>query len=112
MELIFFFDFFLGLGMLERQETIVVLRHWFGRSLRPGKPLKSPRWRGGRHDGAEGAISTKQYTCLHIQLSMKLFVCLSVCLSGPSPCTCMQMAVIRIVPPSFFSVPVPCSVPV
>ena len=21
--------------------------------------------RGGRHDGAEGAISTKQYTCLH-----------------------------------------------
>ena len=56
---------FWGLGMLKRPETIVVWRHWFGRSLRPGKPSNSPRWCGGRHDGAEGAISTKQYTCLH-----------------------------------------------
>ena len=25
----------------------------------------TPRWCGGRHDGAEGAICTKQYTYLH-----------------------------------------------
>ncbi len=36
----------------------------FGRSFRPGKPSNSPRWCAGRHDGAEGAISTNQYTCL------------------------------------------------
>jgi hypothetical protein len=57
--------FHLRVGYIERPETIAVWRHWFGRSLRPGKPLNSPRWRGGRLDGAEGAISTTQYTCLH-----------------------------------------------
>ena len=30
-----------------------------------GKPLNSSRWRGGRLDGAEGAISTEQKTCLY-----------------------------------------------
>ncbi len=52
-------------GYVERSETIVVWLHWFGRSLWPGKPSNSPLWIGGRLDGAEGAISTKQYTCLH-----------------------------------------------
>ena len=32
---------------------------------RLGKPVNSSRWRGGRLDGAEGAISTKQNTCLY-----------------------------------------------
>ena len=44
----------------------------------------SPAWeaveltplRGGRHDGAEGAISTKQYTCLHWAVNEA--ICLSV----------------------------------
>jgi hypothetical protein len=58
-------DSLLRVGYVERPETIVVWRHWFGRSLRPGKPSNSPLRRGGRPDGAEGAISTKQYTCLH-----------------------------------------------
>ena len=44
---------------VEKPETIVLWRHWFGHSLRPGKPSNSPRWCGGRHDGAEGAISHK-----------------------------------------------------
>jgi hypothetical protein len=35
----------LRVGYVERPETIVVWRHWFGRSLRPGKPSKSPLWR-------------------------------------------------------------------
>ncbi len=39
MVLFYFCDFFWRLGMLKRPETIVVWRHWFGRSLRPGKPL-------------------------------------------------------------------------
>ena len=30
-----------------------------------GKPLNSSRWRGGCLNGAEGAISTKQNTCLY-----------------------------------------------
>jgi hypothetical protein len=59
------------MGMLKRpaSETtrIVVWRHWVRRSpsqaLRPGKASNSPRWPGGRHDGAEGAISSKQFTC-------------------------------------------------
>ena len=39
-----------------------------------GKPLNSSRWRGGRLDGAEGAFSTKQNTCLYSsEHSMKLF---------------------------------------
>ncbi len=64
--LFFLCNFFWGLGMLKMPETIVLWRHWFGHSLRPGKPLNSPRWCGGRHDGAEDAIFTKQYhTCLH-----------------------------------------------
>ena len=44
---------------VEKPETIALWRHWFGRSLRPGKPSKSPCWYGGRHDGAEDAISHK-----------------------------------------------------
>lgn len=65
MVLFFFCDFFWGLVMLKRPETIVFWQHWFGRSLLPRKPSNSPRWCEGRHDGAEGAISTKQYTGLH-----------------------------------------------
>ena len=49
----------LRVGCVEKPETIVLWRHWFVRSLRPGKPSNSPRWCGGRHDGAEGAISHK-----------------------------------------------------
>ena len=49
----------LRVGFVEKPETIVLWRHWFGRSLRPGKPSNSPRWCGGRYDGAEGAISHK-----------------------------------------------------
>ena len=30
-----------------------------------GKPSNSPRWCWGLYNGTEGAISTKQYTCLH-----------------------------------------------
>ncbi len=75
MVLFFFCDFFWGMGMLKRPETIVMWRHWVGRSLRPGKPSNSPRWRGGRHDGAEGAISTEQFTCLHWALNEA--ICLS-----------------------------------
>ncbi len=74
--LFFFCDFFWGLGMLKRSETIVLWRHWFGCSLLPEKPLNSPRLRGGRHDGAEGAISTKQYACLHWTVNEA--ICLSV----------------------------------
>ena len=44
---------------VEKPETIVLWRHWFGRSLRPGKPSISPRWCGGCHDVAEDAISHK-----------------------------------------------------
>ena len=44
---------FWGLGMLKRPETIVVWRHCFGRSLRPGKPSNSPR-------GAEGATMARR----------------------------------------------------
>jgi hypothetical protein len=55
----------LRVGFAERPETIAVWRHWFGRSLRPGEWLNSPKWSGGCHKGAEGSISTKQYTCLH-----------------------------------------------
>jgi hypothetical protein len=55
--------------MLKRPETIVVWRYWFDHSLCPGilagKQLNSLHWCGGCHYGAEGAISTKQYTCLH-----------------------------------------------
>ena len=58
-------QFLLRAGYVETRETMVVWRHWFGPSLRPGKPSNSPQWRGGRLDGAKGAISTKQYTCLH-----------------------------------------------
>ena len=45
--------------MFKKPETIVLWRHWFGPSLRPGKPSNSPRWCGGRHDCAEDAISHK-----------------------------------------------------
>ncbi len=55
----------LRVGYFERPETIVLWRHWFGRSLRPGRQLNSSLRCGGRLDGAEGAISTKQYACLH-----------------------------------------------
>ncbi len=41
--------FILRVGYVERPETIVVWRHWFCRSLRPGKPSNSPQWRGRRH---------------------------------------------------------------
>ncbi len=41
MVLFFFCDFFSGLGVMKRPETIVMLRHWFGCSLRPGKPSNS-----------------------------------------------------------------------
>ena len=52
--------------------------------------LFSPAWeaveltplRGGRHDGAEGAISTKQYTCLHWAVNEA--ICLSFCSSFTS----------------------------
>ena len=37
----------------------------FSVALWLGKPLNSSRWCGGRLDGAEGAISTKQNTCLY-----------------------------------------------
>ena len=62
--------------MLKRPETIVVWRHWFGRSLRPGKPSNSPR-------GAEGATMARRVPFppssipAYIEQSMKLFVCLS-----------------------------------
>ena len=49
----------LRVGYVEKPETIVLWRHWIGRSLRPRKPTNSPRLCGGRHDGAEGAISHK-----------------------------------------------------
>ena len=68
---------FWGLGMLKRPETIVVWRHWFGRSLRPGKPSNSPR-------GAEGATMARRVPFppssipAYIEQSMKLFVCLIV----------------------------------
>ena len=39
--------------MLKRPETIVLWRHWFGRSLRPGKPSNSPR-------GAEDASMVRR----------------------------------------------------
>ena len=39
--------------MLKRPETIVLWRHWFGRSLRPGKPSNSPR-------GAEDATMVRR----------------------------------------------------
>ena len=60
--------------MLKRPETIVVWRHWFGRSLRPGKPSNSPR-------GAEGATMARRVPFppssipAYIEQSMKLFVC-------------------------------------
>ena len=53
MVLFFFCDFLWGLGMLKRPETIVLWRHWFGRSLRPGKPSNSPR-------GAEDATMVRR----------------------------------------------------
>jgi len=68
---------FWGLGMLKRPEAIVVWRHWFGRSLRPGKPSNSPR-------GAEGATMARRVQFppssipAYIEQSMKLIVCLSV----------------------------------
>jgi hypothetical protein len=62
MVLFFFCDFFSGLGVMKRPETIVVLRYWFGCSLRPGKPSNSVHAVGRRHDGAEGTISIKQHT--------------------------------------------------
>ena len=43
MVLFFFCDFLRGLGMLKRPETIVLSRHWFGRSLRTRKPSNSTR---------------------------------------------------------------------
>ena len=49
----------LRVGYVEKPETIVLWRHWFGRSLRPGKSSNSSGWCGGRHDGTEGAISHK-----------------------------------------------------
>ncbi len=65
--------------MLKRPETILVWRHWFGRSLRPGKPSNSPR-------GAEGATTAMARRArvpfppssipAYIEQSMKLFVCL------------------------------------
>jgi hypothetical protein len=36
MVLFLFCNFFRGLGVLKRPETIVACRHWFGCSLRPG----------------------------------------------------------------------------
>jgi hypothetical protein len=72
---IFLLRVFWGLGMLKRPETIVVWRHWFGRSLRPGKPSNSPR-------GAEGATMARRVPFppssipAYIEQSMKLFVCL------------------------------------
>ncbi len=60
--------------MLKGPETIVVWRHWFGRSLRPGKPSNSPR-------GAEGATMARRVPFppssipAYIEQSMKLFDC-------------------------------------
>jgi hypothetical protein len=74
---------------LKRPETIVVWRHWFGRSLRPGKPSNSPR-------GAEGATMARRVPFppssipAYIEQSMKLFVCLS---APPGPAA-------RTVPPT------------
>jgi hypothetical protein len=48
----------LRVGYVERSESVVVWRHLFGRSLLPGKPSISPRWCGGRLNGAEGASSS------------------------------------------------------
>ena len=39
--------------MSKRPETIALWRHWFGRSLRPGKPSNSPR-------GAEDATMVRR----------------------------------------------------
>ena len=61
--------------MLKRPETIVVWRHWFGRSLRPRKPSNSPH-------GAEGATMARRVQFppssipAYIEQSMKPFVCL------------------------------------
>ena len=35
-------QFLLRAGYVEKRETIVVWRHWFSPSLRPGKPSNSP----------------------------------------------------------------------
>ncbi len=75
MVLFFFCDFFWGMGMLKRPETIVVWQHWVGCSLLPGKLSNSPQWHGGHHNGTEGAIFSKQFTCLHWALNQAL--CLS-----------------------------------
>jgi hypothetical protein len=58
----------LRVGYVERPEAIVLWRHWVGHSLRPGKPSNSPlSWRGGRLDGAEGAVSTVYLPTLSTQ---------------------------------------------
>ena len=64
--------------MLKRPETIVLWRHWFGRSLRPGKPSNSPR-------GAEDASMVRRAPFplsslpASIEYSMKL---LCVCVTS------------------------------
>ena len=76
MVLFFFCDFFWGLGVLKRPETIVVWRHWFGRSLRPGKPSNSPRCVEGATMARRAPFPLSSIPA-YIEQSMKLFVCLS-----------------------------------
>jgi hypothetical protein len=75
MVLFFFCDFFWGLGVLKRPETIVVWRHWFGRSLRPGKPSNSPRCVEGATMARRAPFPLSSIPA-YIEQSMKLFVCL------------------------------------
>ena len=56
---------FLRVGYVEKawNHCCVVTLVW---SFSPAwEAVQLTPWRGGRHDGAEGTISTKQYTCLH-----------------------------------------------
>ena len=76
MVLFFFCDFFWGLGVLKRPETIVVWRHWFGRSLRPGKPSNSPRCVEGATMARRAPFPLSSIPA-YIEQSMKLFVCLA-----------------------------------
>jgi hypothetical protein len=73
MVLFFFCDFFWGLGVLKRPETIVVWRHWFGRSLRPGKPSNSPRCVEGATMARRAPFPLSSIPA-YIEQSMKLFV--------------------------------------
>jgi hypothetical protein len=49
---------------------------WNNQSVaRPEKPANLPRWCGRRHNGTAGAISTKQYACLHWTVNEAIYLC-------------------------------------